>query len=323
LTAWGFSAFHATRLWRYVYRDLSTDFDGMDELPAKLRQHLAEHATLPQLHVDRQVHSSDGLTHKFALRLADGQVIETVEMECDGRTTACLSSQAGCAVGCVFCATGQIGFRRHLTTGEIVSQAVIVARQSSLRNIVLMGMGEPLLNYEAVLRAAEILCDSAGLAIGTKQITLSTVGVAPAIVRLADEGRKLSLAVSLHGATDAERIALVPAARAWPLAELIGACRYYASKLRRRIFFEWTLIAGVNDSDRQAIALAKLLRGIPAQVNLIPLNPTPGFNGAPSQPSNIETFRAALHVNGLRCSIRKYRGVDVGAGCGQLAGILG
>jgi len=321
LIDWGFSGSHVRPLWGYLYRQRVRSFGDMHDLPARLRDRLSECAALPRLEEVRRVDSTDGQTRKFALGLSDGQTIETVRMQYEGRTTACLSSQVGCAVGCVFCATGQMGFRRNLTTGEIVAQALHVADASPLRNIVLMGMGEPLLNYDAVLQAVDILRDPGGLAVGSKRITLSTVGVPHGIVRLADEGRSLSLAVSLHAATQEERLALVPASRGWPLDELMEACRYYAERTGRRIFFEWTLIAGSNDSPEQAKTLCRLLQGIPAQINLIPLNITGGFDGSAAEPESVDRFRTVLQEKGLPCSVRQYRGVDVAAGCGQLAGI--
>src|SRR5208283_2257452 len=206
--------------------------------------------------------SSDGFTRKFLLELADGERIESVLMRFTGRATACVSSQAGCAMGCVFCATGQMGFRRHLGAAEIVSQVVHVARalraspeSRRLRNVVFMGMGEPLHNYDAVMRAADILRDPSGLGVGAERITLSTVGVVPGIRRMADEARPIHLAVSLHAATQEERAALVPVASRWPLDELMDACRHFCTTLDRRIFFEWTLIDGRNDTEGHAHAV--------------------------------------------------------------------
>ncbi len=324
LAGWGYGRYHANRLWAALYRH-GGDLSG---LRADLRQRLANEATwdLPQTAV-AQV-SSDSYTRKYLLRLHDGQTIETVLMQFEGRdgtprATACISTQAGCAMGCVFCATGQMGFVRHLTPGEIVAQVLFANRQLApgsepLRNIVLMGMGEPLHNYENTMTAVDILTDHHGLAIAPRHITLSTVGVVPGIIRLADEQRPFRLAVSLHGATDAERQALVPPARRWPLAELMAACRYYIEKRQRRIFFEWTLIEGQNDTPAQAHVLGQLLQGMWAHVNLIPLNPTLGYAGRPSGETAVKQFQAILAEYGLPSTVRQRRGIDIAAGCGQL-----
>ncbi|MDX1947449.1 MAG: 23S rRNA (adenine(2503)-C(2))-methyltransferase RlmN [Pirellulaceae bacterium] len=326
LTEWGESPAHANRLWGALYRDLATELPPHSNLPRRLHARLAAEATMTNLVPLRESVSSDRLARKFLLGLADGQAIETVLMHYRGRWTACLSSQAGCPLGCVFCATGQAGFARNLTVGEIVGQALFAQRVlrdlgtgERLRNVVLMGMGEPLLNYDSVLRAVEILRDPAGFSIGAKQITLSTVGVVSGIRRLAAEWQPISLAVSLHGATQAERLALVPAAATWPLDQLMAACRDYTSQLGRRIFFEWTLIAGVSDSPAQARAVAELLAGIPAHVNLIPLNPTTGYAGDASRDTAAAEFQAILRERGLPSTLRARRGIDVSAGCGQLA----
>jgi 23S rRNA (adenine2503-C2)-methyltransferase len=255
-------------------------------------------------------------------------------------------------MGCVFCATGQMGYTRHLTPGEIVAQAVHVARalklsapvgatvgrasagletdrrsvlqpvpqSQRLRNIVLMGMGEPLHNYDAVMIAIDILRDETGLALGAERITLSTVGVVPGILRLAREMRPLHLAVSLHAATQAERAALVPAAKKWPLDELMAACRTYSETTGRRIFYEWTLIEGKNDSEAHARAVGELLRGLDAQVNLIPLNPTDGYVGAPTRSAAAKAFQHVLATEfKIPSTVRQRRGIDIAAGCGQLA----
>jgi len=335
---WGFSPVHAARLWAYVYLERRETWTEMPELPARFRTRAEKELGFTRLPVAAETHSRDGFTRKYLLSLADGRRIETVLMRFTGRVTACISSQAGCAMGCVFCATGQMGFARHLTAGEIVAQALhvnSVLRNSTcnligykaagatpderLRNIVLMGMGEPLHNYDAVMTAAEILCDTAGLSLGAKQITLSTVGVVPGIIRLADEARPIHLAVSLHGATQEERAALVPVAKKWPLDELMAACRYYSDKLQRRIFYEWTLIAGRNDSLESAHAVGRLLKGQAAQVNLIPLNPTAGYGGAPTGQEAARRFQQILAGYGLPSTVRQRRGIDIAAGCGQLA----
>jgi 23S rRNA (adenine2503-C2)-methyltransferase len=299
----------------------------MPELPPKLRARLAAETQLGVLPTALETASSDGFTHKYLLALEDAEKIETVLMRFTGRVTACVSSQVGCAMGCVFCATGQMGYTRHLSPGEIVAQAVHVARAlrtardpQRLRNIVLMGMGEPLHNYDAVMTAIDILRDETGLALGAERITLSTVGVVPGILRLAAEKRPLHLAVSLHAATQAERAALVPAAKKWPLDELMAACRTYSETTGRRIFYEWTLIEGKNDSEAHARAVGELLRGLSAQVNLIPLNPTSGYAGAPTRSDAAKRFQKILADEfQLPSTVRQRRGIDIAAGCGQLA----
>jgi 23S rRNA (adenine2503-C2)-methyltransferase len=299
----------------------------MPELPPKLRARLAAETQLGVLPTALETASGDGFTHKYLLALEDAEKIETVLMRFTGRVTACVSSQVGCAMGCIFCATGQMGYTRHLSPGEIVAQAVHVARalrtardQQRLRNIVLMGMGEPLHNYDAVMTAIDILRDETGLALGAERITLSTVGVVPGILRLAAEKRPLHLAVSLHAATQAERAALVPAAKKWPLDELMAACPTYSETTGRRIFYEWTLIEGKNDSEAHARAVGELLRGLSAQVNLIPLNPTSGYAGAPTRSDAAKRFQKILADEfQLPSTVRQRRGIDIAAGCGQLA----
>ena len=323
---WGFSPVHAARLWSYVYLGRIEEWALMTELPARYRERAAAELAFVRPAVAVETHSSDGFTRKYLLALADDRRIETVLMRYTGRVTACISSQAGCAMGCVFCATGQMGFTRHLTPGEIVAQALHVDRvlrstgdDERLRNIVLMGMGEPLHNYDAVMTAVDILRDPNGLALGAKKITLSTVGVVPGILRLAEEARPIHLAVSLHGATQEERVALVPVARKWPLDELMDACRTYIAKQQRRIFYEWTLIEGRNDTPESAHAVGRLLQGQLAQVNLIPLNPTAGYAGIPTGHAAARRFQQILAGYGLPSTIRQRRGIDIAAGCGQLA----
>jgi len=326
----GLPVVHTRALWRALYRETATDLTGHEEFLPPLRRWLgqiAERLPIDVPEVVTETASSDGLTRKFLLRLGDAQTIETVLMSYRGRYTACVSTQAGCAMGCVFCATGQMGFTRHLRPGEIVAQVLQAQRslreggESGLRNLVLMGMGEPLHNYDAVMTALEIISDNRGLNIGPGRITISTVGVVPGILRLADEQRPYHLAVSLHGATEEDRAALVPISRRWPLAELIAGCRTYGAKTGRRIFFEWTLIAGQNDSPAQAARLAELLAGLDAHVNLIPLNPTGGFAGATSSAATATEFQRVLRAAGLPSTVRQRRGIDVAAGCGQLAGV--
>jgi 23S rRNA (adenine2503-C2)-methyltransferase len=323
LAAWGYSDYHAGRVWHYLYREQALEMGQMADLRPDLRERLTAAAHLPRPTTEISLDSDDGLTHKLLLRLADGETIETVLMSFDGRYTVCVSTQVGCAMGCVFCATGQMGYTRNLSAGEIVTQIlhaqqILRERGESLRNIVFMGMGEPLHNYEATVTAVDILTEDSGLAIGPRYITVSTVGLPPAIRRLADEQRPFHLAVSLHAATDPERAALAPINRRWPLAELLDACRYYIAKRGRRIFFEWALIDGENDTPEQAHALGELLQGMDAHVNLIPLNPTEGYNGRPSEATAARQFQAILAEYGLPSTIRQRRGIDIAAGCGQL-----
>ena len=324
----GVIAHHARDLWRAIHRESKILLDERAFLPP-LRKWVDEKVGegkayfIDQPEQAEEIHSSDGLTRKYLLRLKDGQVIETVLMGYDGRFTACLSSQAGCAMGCVFCATGQMGFVRHLTTGEIVSQVRHVRRALAeshphrrLRNIVLMGMGEPLHNYDRVMKAMGIVSDGRGAAISPRRISISTVGLVPAILRMADEESPYRLAVSLHGSTEEERSALVPASKKWNLEMLISACRTYSSTTGNKIFFEWTLISGKNDSPETAERLAALLQGIDSHVNLIPLNPTGGFEGEGSDGG--EAFQNVLRAAGIPCTFRQRRGIDVAAGCGML-----
>ncbi len=326
----GLNAIHTRALWKALYRGGGVSRERLERFSPPLRRwieaRIGDDAGLfsdtPEVIADNA--SSDGLTRKFLLRLEDGQTIETVAMGYTGRMTACVSTQAGCAMGCVFCATGQMGFSRHLRPGEIVAQVLhardVVSQQGghSLRNLVLMGMGEPLHNYDAVLTALEIIGDTRGINIGPAKITISTVGVVPGILRLAEEKRGYGLAVSLHGATDAERSTLVPAGKRWPLDELIAACRTYCTRTGRRIFFEWTLIAGTNDTPAQAQRLGELLAGIDAHVNLIPLNPTGGFAGGATSAAAATEFQRVLRAAGIPSTVRQRRGIDVVAGCGQL-----
>ena len=330
LEAWDLSPVHAALVWRYLYWECAGSLAEMTKLPVKLRARLARETQLGAPAISRETHSSDGFTRKYLLALGDERVIETVLMRFTGRVTACVSSQAGCAMGCVFCATGQGGFSRHLTAGEIVAQAVHVGRvlrreaePSRLRNVVLMGMGEPLHNYDAVMRAVDILRDPSGLSLSGERITLSTVGVIPGILRLAAENRQVHLAVSLHSADQAEREALVPVAKTWPLDRLMAACRTYSEQTGRRIFYEWTLIEGKNDSPKHARAVGRLLRGLPAQVNLIPLNPTAGYAGAPTRSEAAREFQRILAEEfSPPSTVRQRRGIDIAAGCGQLAGAV-
>lgn len=321
LAEWGEPSFRADQLYGWLYERRVASFDDMTNLPKQLRARLAAETTLGSLELVTQQSSKDG-THKRLYRLKDGQLIEAVLMPYnDQRRTACISSQAGCAMGCVFCATGQMGFARNLSATEIFEQAMRFAREleaqgERLSNVVLMGMGEPFHNYDAVLEAIHRLQDDLG--IGARHITVSTVGLVPQIRRFADEGLQVTLAVSLHKADDDERDALMPINRRWNLRELIGACHYYVEQTGRRITFEWAAIAGENDTPEEAHRLGKLLAGLHCHVNIIPLNPTGGYAGQPADPDAVAQFINLLGEYGISGTVRVRRGIDIDAGCGQL-----
>jgi 23S rRNA (adenine2503-C2)-methyltransferase len=326
----GLSPHHAKALWRAIQREGELDLGSRDFVPPLKRWVETNVGPGRAFFLDapeavETIHSGDGLTRKYLLRLADGQTIETVLMGYDGRQTVCVSTQAGCAMGCVFCATGQMGFVRHLRPGEIVAQVQHARRilradgkGKRLRNIVLMGMGEPLHNYDAVIRAMNIVSDVRGASIGPSRIAISTVGVIPNILRLAEEKQPYRLAVSLHGATEEERASLVPVSKKWSLGELVEACRTYGQITGKRIFFGWTLIAGKNDSPEQARKLTELLQGIDGHVNLIPLNATNGYAGTAAAQTAAFEFQRILQEAGFPCTFRQRRGIDVAAGCGML-----
>lgn len=323
LREWQQPAYRARQVWDWVYKRGATQFAEMTNLPVALRQRLAEAFSLTPAEPVAEHLSADGQTRKLALRLADGEIIETVWMRYETRESVCVSTQAGCAMGCVFCATGQGGLRRNLTAGEIVHQVLAFARllapqSARVTNVVLMGMGEPFANYDAVWKAVSILMHPAGLGLGARHIVISTVGLVPGIRRFAQERSQVRLAISLHAPDDALRDQLVPINRAYPIGPLMDAVRDYVKSTGRRVTFEYALIAGINDSPEQAQALAALLRGIPAHVNLIPVNPVAGSPWRPSPRQRVRQFQATLAQRGIPCTVRLGRGTDIQAACGQL-----
>jgi 23S rRNA (adenine2503-C2)-methyltransferase len=326
LADWGEPAYRARQVWDWAYCQKAADFEEMTSLPQALRERLAAEVRLGGMTPQQERQSRDGETRKWLLQLVDGQLIEAVLMRYEGvRRTACLSTQAGCAMGCVFCATGQMGFARHLTAGEIVEQALMIARVleaegERLSNVVLMGMGEPLHNYDAVLAAIRTMTDPDGMGIGQRRVALSTVGLPPEIRRLAREGLQIRLAISLHAATDAERSTLLPINKRYPLEELLDAVREYAALTGRRVTFEWALVAGQNDTPEQAHALGRLLGDLNSHVNLIPLNPTAEYPGKPSSRERVDRFVSILETHHVPVTVRVRRGIDIHAGCGQLRG---
>ena len=323
-SGWNVAPVHARTVWKWLYRQNHTDFAGLpDTLPQALQARLRAETTLKLLEVvDSQI-AADGSTRKDLLQLVDGERVEVVIMRYRHRHSACISTQVGCACDCRFCATGQMGFVRHLTAAEIVAQVLHAQRtlatsQHSLTNFVLMGMGEPLLNYDNTLDALRRVCDPRGMGFVERRITLSTVGIVPGILLLADEPLRINLAVSLHAATDAVRDTLLPINRRYPLDDLCGALKTYAEAAQRRVMLEWVMIDGVNDTREQADALVARFDGIPAHVNVIQLNPTPEFDAHPATPEAVDAFIAILDRAGIPHTMRQRRGAPIAAACGQL-----
>ena len=318
----GQPAYRARQVWDGLYRQ-GTGPEELTTLPRALRDRLAnEPALAPALRLDAEVGTDGGDTVRWRWSLHDGRLVETVLMHYPARTTVCVSSQAGCAMACGFCATGQSGFQRNLTTGEIVEQVVRAGAEARRRgrrlsNVVFMGMGEPMANYDRVWSAVDRLHAHVGLS--ARHITISTIGIVPGIRRLAAAPLPVNLAVSLHAADDALRDELVPVNRRYPLAALVDACRAWVDAKGRRLSFEWALIAGVNDRPADAARLAELARDVRAHVNLIPLNPTPGYPTAGTPPAGVRAFRELLTSLGVNATVRRNRGTDIDAACGQLA----
>ncbi len=325
LGAWGQPRFRGAQVWEGVYRHLAAGPDEMSTLPRALRQRLADGVEWTPLEVVRTVATDDDLTDKTLFRSAGGETFETVLMRYPGRNTVCVSSQVGCAVGCAFCATGQSGWVRNLSIAEISGQVLHAARRlagegRALTNVVFMGMGEPLLNDEAVRAAICNLNDKRGLGLGMRRFTISTSGIVPGIERMAAERTGVGLAVSLHAADNALRDRLVPINQRYPLERLLEVVARYAEQTGRRPTYEVVLMDGVNDSDLHARQLVERLRGTLCHVNLIPLNPTAGCALKPSPTERVLHFRDLLVRGGLEATVRLSRGADIRAGCGQLRG---
>lgn len=331
LISWDEPSYRAEQVWTWMYRHLAATFEEMTNLPKRLRTTLTDRTALGIFTPVTSVESTDGYTQKWLLELSDQERIEAVLMEYDERNTACISVQVGCAYACAFCATGRMGFVRNLTAGEIVQQVLHVERElrargiepaadsgHALTNLVFMGMGEPLSNYEQMLKAVYILNDDAGVNFGARRMTLSTVGLVPAIRRLADEPVQVNLAISLHAPTDTLRSELVPINDQFPIASLMDAARYYIERTGRRLTFEYAMIEGVNDDLRYARQLGELLEGMLAHVNLIPLNPVPGSPWSGSSDEHVERFAEIIRAWGISATARVRRGIDIAAGCGQL-----
>ncbi|MBI1856565.1 MAG: 23S rRNA (adenine(2503)-C(2))-methyltransferase RlmN [Chloroflexi bacterium] len=325
LKSWGEPAYRAKQIWQGLYQQFYNSPSQFTNLPKSLREKMANELDFACIEPAHDLDSSDGQTRKTLFKLRDGYVIETVLMRYDKRRTLCISSQAGCAMGCVFCATGQMGFKRHLSSGEIVAQVMYYARalheqKQTVTNVVLMGMGEPFHNYENTMAAIDRLNDADGYNFGARRFTISTVGLVPAIKRFADEKRQVNLAISLHAAHDDLRLNMMPINKKYNIEEILETCRYYVAQTGRRITFEWALINGVNDTPEEARKLAGRLKGLLCHVNAIPLNPTKGYEGRATTHERAIKFKEALEQAGIPCTIRMRRGIDIAAGCGQLAG---
>jgi 23S rRNA (adenine2503-C2)-methyltransferase len=314
-------AFHARQLYRWIHRHGVTDFEQMTNLSKNLRAYLKERCSVGRPSIVSDQLSTDG-TRKFVLELVDGRRIETVFIPDTPAMTFCVSTQVGCAMSCAFCLTGKMGLVRHLTAGEIAGQVITLATATGLMNqpfnIVLMGMGEPLHNYDNTMKALRMLHAEDGMAVSPRRVTLSTVGIVPGLDRLAREPLMPNLAISLHATTEEQRTALVPPNVKYPLRAILEACRRFPLKKRSRITFEYVLLNGVNDTPEDARRLSRLLSGIKAKVNLIPLNPAPGIPFERPPDARVEHFAQILAERHLTVSVRKSRGRDIRAACGQL-----
>lgn len=324
LDQWNEPAYRARQIWQGLYQNFWAAPEEFLNLPRGLREKLANHLLWKVLTPIAELKSQDGETVKTLFRLADGREIEAVLMRYEERRTLCISTQSGCAMGCVFCATGQMGFKRHLSIGEIVAQVMYYARilkaeGEAVTNVVVMGMGEPFHNYDNTLQAVDRLNDPSGYNLGARRFTISTVGLTPMIRKFAAEKRQVNLAISLHAANDAQRSALLPINKKYPIADLIAACKDYVEKTGRRITFEWALIRDENDTPEVARELARLLKGLMCHVNVIPLNPTRKYPGQATTRERAKEFNDILNKAGIPCTIRVRRGIDIQAGCGQLA----
>ncbi len=315
--------FRARQLFEWVYQKGVKDFDAMTNLPARLRQRLAETTLLRLLEKEAEQHDRRTGTTKYLFRLVDGSLVESVLMRQSWGHSVCVTTQVGCRMGCTFCASTVGGLVRNLTAGEIVDQVIMMQRElppgERVSTVVLMGSGEPLENYDHVLKAVRLLHEPDGLNIGYRHITISTSGIVPGMRRLAEEGLPITLALSLHAPNDELRRQLMPVARIWPLAKVLAAAREYAEKTGRRVTYEYILIEGVNDGPEEARQLARLLKGTLAHVNLIPMNPVaerPQYRRP--GPERVNQFKQILESSGIATTVRREMGGEIDAACGQL-----
>ncbi len=324
LNSWGEPTYRTDQIWSGIYQQFWENEDEFSTLPKSLRGKLFDHFSFRHLEPITTSNSIDGETQKTLFQLPDDHPVETVRMRYEKRRTLCVSTQSGCAMGCVFCATGQMGFYRNLSSGEIIEQVLYYARSlnkldQQVTNIVFMGMGEPMHNYNNVIAAIDCLKDSRGMKLGARRFTISTVGLVPGIMRLSKDRRQENLALSLHAADNALRTSLLPINKKYPIEMLMSALHEYTSISRRRVTIEWALIRGENDTPEQAYQLASLLKGLLVHVNVIPLNPTQGFRREATTRKKSLEFKTILERNGIPCTVRLRRGIDIQAGCGQLA----
>lgn len=320
ITSWGMPAFHAKQILTWIYERGVFDFDAMSDLPRALRMRLAGECSVQTMRIQETRRSIDG-TEKFLFCLADNGFIEAVSIPAQGRVTGCISSQVGCKFACRFCVSGTFGFRRNLSAGEMIEEALYLRHRAAaqeLTHVVFMGSGEPLDNYDNVLRAVRMLNAKLGLNIGARRITISTNGLIPQIRRLSSEGLQIELSVSLHAADDRTRSLLMPVNKRYPLKDLIPACREYRRKTGRQVTFEYVLIRGINSSLADARKLGTILRGFDCKVNLIPLNAQPDPGLAAPDRSETAAFRQEVAKSGVPVTIRQQRGEDIEAACGQL-----
>jgi len=323
LNQWGQEQYRARQIWSGLYKNYQLSPDEMTVLPKALREMLGSKLEFNILRPIKRVFSTNRSTEKVLFSLHDGHAIESVLMQYRNRISLCISTQAGCAMGCVFCATGQMGFKRNLSHGEIIAQVLyfssqLTKLQKKLTNIVIMGMGEPFHNYEATLAAVDRLNDPTAVGLGERRFTISTVGIIPKIKKFAEEQRQINLAVSLHAADDQLRSSLLPINKKYPLDELLEICRYYTRITNRRITFEWALIENVNDMDVQAHLLSTKIKGMLCHVNLIPLNESKGYKEQATPLEKANNFKEILQNHHIPCTIRSRKGIDIAAGCGQL-----
>jgi len=328
MLSWNEPDYRASQIWEGLYKNLWIAPEEFSNIPLPLRAKLSKSYRFSGLSSEKRLSSSDGYTTKFLFKLSDGKAIETVIMEYSDRVTVCISSQVGCGMGCSFCATGNMGYSRNLSSGEIIEQVIKIAREirddnKQLTNVVFMGMGEPFQNYNSVLAAVRTLNNSRGFGMGARRFTISTVGLVPGIKQFTEDNTQINLAVSLHAADDDLRSSFMPINKKYGINELMRTCDDYIKTTNRRVTIEWALIDDVNDTSIQAHKLSELVRNKLYHVNLIQLNPVKHYAGMPSADDKAKAFQKILSDAGVPCTIRLRRGIDISAGCGQLASSVG